>query len=145
MIGNAVFSLNDLKNQPELQISPDAVKALQQGQQLIPTGAHVLIAGNGTLREWAPALLEREVLNCEFGLEWQPEELKKVNLINDALAENNLAGAMQDVREYSGDTSLWLVGDPAFFDDLVSGSNVPFTISIQARTPDLVLAILQTQ
>jgi hypothetical protein len=144
MIGNAVFSLNDLKNQSELQISPDAIETLDQGRQLIPAGAHILIAGNGALREWAPALLEREVLNCEFGLEWQPEELKKVNLINDALADNDLATAMQVVRDYSGDTNLWLVGDPGLIDDLVSGSNLSFTISIQVRTPDLVLAILQT-
>lgn len=144
MVGNTLFSLNDLQNQPELQISPDAIETLKQGQQLVPVGARILIAGNGALREWAPALLEREVLNCEFGLEWQPEELKKANLINDALADNDLAGAMEVVRDYSGDTILWLVGDPGLFDDLVSGSNLSFTISIQARTPDLVLAILQT-
>lgn len=143
MIGNAVFSLTDLKNQSELQISPEVIENAEQARQVIPAGAHILIAGNGALREWAPALLEREVLNCEFGLEWQPDELKKVNLINDALADNDLAGAIQVARDYSGDTNFWLVGDPGLFDDLVSGSNLPFTISIQARTPDLVIAIIQ--
>ena len=95
------------------------------------------------MREWAPALLEREVLNCEFGLEWQPEELKQVNLINDALADNDLAGAMAVIRDYSGDTSLWLVGDPGQIEELVAGSDLSLEVSIQMSAPGLILAILQ--
>jgi hypothetical protein len=143
IIGNALFALNDLQNQPELLINPEVLKTLNQGRQLIPADAHILVAGNGALREWAPALLEREVLNCEFGLEWQPEELKQVNLINDAIADNDLAGAMAVVRDYSGDTSLWLVGDPGQIEELVAGSDLSLEVSIQMSAPGLVLAILQ--
>ncbi|HEY5270650.1 MAG TPA: hypothetical protein VII97_09960 [Anaerolineales bacterium] len=145
IVAGAVNTLHDLQNQPELKISAPATETLRQDRQMIPTDAHVLIAGNGALREWAPALLEREVLNCEFGLEWQPDELKLVYLINDALDANDLATAMAVVRGYSGDTRLWLIGDPDQVAKLTAAAGPSLEISIQAQTPELVFAIIQTK
>ncbi len=145
MVAGAVNALHDLQNQAELQISASAVETLQHEQHMIPTDVHVLIAGNAALREWAPALLEREVLNCEFGLEWQPDELNQVYLINDALEANDLAAAMVVVQGYSGDKSLWLIGNPDQVEKLVADADPSLEISIQNQTPDLVFAIIQTK
>jgi 4-amino-4-deoxy-L-arabinose transferase-like glycosyltransferase len=145
IVAGAVNALHDLQNQPELQLSAAATEALRQEQQIIPADAHVLIAGNGALREWAPALLEREVLNCEFGLEWQPGELQQVYLINDALGSNNLSAAMAVVQGYSGDTRLWLIGDPDQVAKLAADAGSTLEISIQDQTPELVFAIIQTK
>jgi len=144
-VAGAVNTVVDLQNQPELVISAAATQTLQQERQMIPANAHVLIAGNGALREWAPALLEREVLNCEFGLEWQPDELKTVNLINAALYANDLATAMTIVRDYSGDTRLWLIGDPDHIAKLTAHASSSLELSIQDQTPDLVFAIVTTK
>lgn len=145
IVAGAANTLHDLQNQPELQISAAATETLRQDRQLIPANAHVLIAGNVALREWAPALLEREVLNCEFGLEWQPDELKQVYLINDAIDANDLATAMAVLQGYSGDSRIWLIGDPNLVGKLVAEAVTTLDISIQYQTPDLVFAIIQTK
>lgn len=145
IVAGAMNTLHDLQNQPELQISAAATETLRQKHQRIPADAHVLIAGNGALREWAPALLEREVLNCEFGLEWQPDELKQVYLINEALDANDLAKAMAVVQGYSGDSRLWLIGDPDQVANLAADAGQTLEISIQDQTPELVFAIIQTK
>ena len=145
IVAGSVNSLNDLKNQAELQISTAAVETLRHERQNIPTGEHVIVAGNGALREWAPALLEREVLNCEFGLEWQPAELQQVYLINDAIDANDLVTAMIVVRAYSGDSRLWLIGDPDQVAKLAADAGPTLEITIQDQTPELVFAIIQTK
>jgi hypothetical protein len=142
----AMNALHDLQNQPELQISAAVVETLRQEQHNIPAGAHVLIAGNAVLREWAPALLEREVLNCRFGLEWQPDELKQVYRINDALESNDLTTVMADVWGYSGDTRIWLIGAPEQVAKLTEEDASPsIEISIQDQTPDLISAIIHNE
>lgn len=142
-VGGAMNAVRDLQNQSGLKISVSAIDTLQQDRQMIPTGEHVLVAGNAALREWAPALLERDVLNCEFGLEWQPDELKQVYLINGALDANDLSAAMEVVLSYSGDTRLWLIGNPEKFAALAADADPSLDISIQDRTPDLVFAVIQ--
>jgi 4-amino-4-deoxy-L-arabinose transferase-like glycosyltransferase len=145
LVAGALNALYDLQNQPELQISTAATETLRQEQSIIPVDAHVLIAGNAALREWAPALLEREVLNCEFGLEWQPDELKQVDLINQALYSNDLGTAMAVVQGYSGDSHLWLIGVPEQVAKLAAEAGPTIEISIQDQTPELVFVIIQTK
>jgi len=129
-----------------LQVSAATIETLRQEQHNIPAGAHVLIAGNAALREWAPALLEREVLNCRFGLEWQPDELKQVYRINDPLESNDLTTIMADVWGYSGDTRIWLIGAPEQVAKLTEEDASPsIEISIQDQTPDLVSAIIHNE
>ena len=138
-----LIAVHDLLNQTELKFTAAEAVTLRQVQTIIPADAQVLIAGNGALREWAPALLEREVLNCEFGLEWKPEVLKKVNLINDALDANDLSKAMTIIHSYSGNTRLWLVGDPGQIARLAANAGPSLEISTQYQTPELVFAIIQ--
>ena len=144
-VAGAVISVYDLENQTDMNISAAAIETLQQERQIIPADAHVLIVGNPALREWAPALLEREVLNCEFGLEWQPAELKQVYLINNALVMENLGEAMSVIHGYSGDDRLWLVGEPEKITQLTEDTDASLEISIQYQTPELIFAYIQTR
>ncbi len=144
-VSGAVNALHDLQNQPELNISASSITTLQQERQIIPADAHVLVAGNIALQEWSPALLEREVLNCEFGLEWQPDELAKASAINDALIAGDLADAITIIRGYSGDASVWLVGDPEQVAGLAANAGPSLEVSIQSQTPGLVFAIVQVK
>jgi hypothetical protein len=143
VVANAMYAITDLQNRAYLRISAATIESLRQKRGIIPTDAHVLIAGNIALNEWAPQLLEREVLNCEFGLEWQPDEAQSVRHINEALEKDNLAGAMAFVRDYSGDTYIWLVGDPERVASLSAASSPSLEVSIQEHTPQLVFAIVQ--
>jgi hypothetical protein len=88
--------------------------------------------------------LKREVLNCIFGLEWQPEELLQVYRIYDTLESNYLTTAMADVWGYSGDTRLWLIGTPDKVVKLTVYAGMSIEISIQDQTPDFILGIIQT-
>jgi hypothetical protein len=145
MAGGSLNALHDLQNQPELVITASEIETLQKEQQIIPVDAHILIAGNIALQEWAPAILEREVLNCVFGLEWQPGELRKVVLINNALDEDNLVSAMDVVKGYSGDSRLWLIGDPVQFAKLTASASPSLEIVVQYQTTELVFATIQTR
>lgn len=67
------------------KLEPDRIEALQKAREIIPASAQVIVLGNGGLREWSPYLLRREVLNTEFGLEWEPEEYHKIMSANQQL------------------------------------------------------------
>ena len=140
-----LFALQDMLNRVEVKFTPEEAVTLRKEEIAIPANARVLIAGNGALREWAPTLLEREVLNCQFGLEWKPADLQKVTLINAALDENDLTKAMAIIRAYTGDTSLWLVGVPDQVAKLSAAANPSLVISIQLQTPELVFATIQSK
>lgn len=64
------------------KVAPAFVEVLRRAGEMIPSDAQVIILGNEGLREWAPYLLEREVLNTEFGLEWQPGEYQQIMSAN---------------------------------------------------------------
>lgn len=142
-VGGAWNALEDLKAQPQMRLSEPLISGLPQEGRLIPVDAHVLVAGDIALREWAPALLEREVLNCEFGLEWQPSEYIQVSQINQALLDNDLESALQLVEQYSGDTGVWLVGDPGLTTRLIAAAGTSLEASIASTTPELMIVYVK--
>ncbi len=133
-----------LQKQVDLQIAPEVVDALRLHQELIPTNARVLIAGNPALREWAPALLRREILNCEFGLEWQPIELDQVTQINTALNEKDLSSALTLARSYSGTGSIWLIGDSDTMTKLLARKSSTSDFTVVKQTNELVYAVFNS-
>ena len=145
LIVSPLLAVQDMLNRVEMKFTPAEAVTLYQERALIPENAHVLIAGNGALQEWAPALLEREVLNCQFGLEWKPADLQTVYLINDALDGDDLAKAMTIIHAYTGDTMVWLVGDPIQVAKLAEAAVPPLEIAVQKQTSDLTFAIVQTK
>jgi hypothetical protein len=143
LIASPLLAVHDMLNRVEMKFTPVEAVTLYQERAAIPENAHVLIAGNGALHEWAPALLEREVLNCQFGLEWKPADLQKVYLINDALDGGDLAKAMAIIYAYTGDTTVWLVGDPNQVANLAEAAIPPLEITVQKQTSELTFAIVQ--
>jgi len=80
------FSVSDaLVADKQWQITAEQVKLVEQARLLIPPGGEVLVLGNDALREWSPYLLQREVINTKFGLEWKPVEQQAVTLLNDQI------------------------------------------------------------
>jgi hypothetical protein len=76
------------------KITPAQVDGLRQASQIIPAGSEVIILSNDAVLEWGPYLLQREVINTKFGLEWQPARLARINLLNSSL---NHAPSWDDV------------------------------------------------
>ncbi len=56
--------------------------ALEKYGSLLPPDAEVIVVGNDGFVEWAPQLMQREVINTPYGLEWQPNELTRVSAFN---------------------------------------------------------------
>jgi hypothetical protein len=137
-----VLTLRSLITQPELKISSTVINSLQGDRSMIPADARVIIVGNAALREWAPPLLEREVLNCEFGLEWKPAELNLVYQINEALSANDLAAAISTMHTISGDSHFWLVGNTDQVAQLIANAGESLEIFVQDQNPDLVYAVV---
>ena len=119
------------------------VDELRRAREIIPSSAQVIVLGNGGLREWAPYLLQREVLNTEFGLEWQPAEYRQIFLANKALdeAENwqNVAGA---VRALTNQRQVYVILDP---NDSSGWSDIADHESflVKMNTPELQVGILE--
>ena len=89
------------------------VEELRRARELIPTDGPVIVLGNGGLREWAPYLLQREVLNTEFGLEWQPAEYREIISANKALAEaENWKGIAEAIRSLTNQKVVYVILDP---------------------------------
>jgi hypothetical protein len=55
--------------------------------QLIPVEANVVAIGGLGMVEWSPALLEREVLNNPYGLEWVPAREDEMHFLTSQLQE----------------------------------------------------------
>jgi len=51
-----------------------------------PTDAKLVVLGDTYIREWAPHVSRRTVLNVFQGLEWQPKKQAEVLELNQALA-----------------------------------------------------------
>jgi hypothetical protein len=109
VIGNSIFAINVMISDPEWMINRDQIDALSDFQEVIPINGKVIILGNLATAEWAPVFLEREVLNIEFGLEWQPDELGKAHAINTALEDDNFEDLIMAIKDYTNDHEAYLI------------------------------------
>ena len=108
------FDLIDLQVHNEYwKIRPFQIEALYEAREIIPSFGQVIVIGNPGLREWSPYLLQREVLNTEFGLEWEPDEYHQIISTNQALDN---AKSWQDVAEavrvLTDQKQIYVVFDP---------------------------------
>jgi hypothetical protein len=109
VFANALFSMGAFIAEPEWRISREQISSIVNFQEEIPESGRLIVLGNIALAEWAPAILQREVLNIEYGLEWQPDELEKVKAINEAIQENNFEAMLEAVDHYTGDQQFYLI------------------------------------
>ena len=143
VFANAIFAINVIISEPEWKISRDQIDALTEFQEIIPKNSGVIILGNLAMAEWAPVILQREVLNIEFGLEWQPDELEKAKAINATLADDDFENLIAAVAASTVDHDIYLISssnENVRFQNILKKSN---RIIHVATTPDAELFILK--
>ena len=105
---NTTLAIEDLISDETWQISAAQIAELEQLQSDIPPDAQVLVLGNQALEEWAPQILRREVINTQFGLEWQPDEFAQYVTITETIEADE---SWDDVLDASGARELYLLID----------------------------------
>lgn len=140
---NAVLADSEALANSDWQITSSQVATLMSLRSDLPSDANLLVVGNGALQEWAPSLLQRQVLNTTFGLEWQPEELKKVIDINNALDQSDLVTALVDAQEYSGRKQFYLLSPPETLAALLAEATSPISIKPIVSEPELSLSLVE--
>jgi hypothetical protein len=138
------FALVNLQVQDQnWKLKAVQVEGLLRARKAIPSSAQVIVLGNGGLREWAPYLLQREVLNTEFGLEWQPGEYRQIVSANKILDE---AQGWEDVaeatRSLTNQKVVYIVLDPDYVSALWGGQDHdPFLVRMNSS--DLQIGSLE--
>jgi len=125
------------------KIRPVQIEALRRARAIIPPTGQIIVIGNPGLREWSPYLLQREVLNTEFGLEWQPDEYNRIISTNQELDNakswRDVAAAVQLLSDQK---QIYVVLDPGQLPEGFETTNDgPFFVKIQ--TPRLQIGILE--
>jgi len=124
------------------KLEPAKIEDLRRAREIIPASAPVIVLGNGGLREWSPYLLQREVLNTEFGLEWQPEEYHQIMATNAALEETRNWQDVVDVIQLPGEQKqVYLIVDPTQLPAGFETADGPFLVKME--TPALQVGILE--
>ena len=110
--------------------------SLEALQAAIPANASVLVVGNQALEEWAPQILQREVINTQFGLEWQPGEYVQYLTIKETLDTDE---SWDDVLATSKENTLYLLIDR---EKVLHLSTTQSQFEELTETPHFKLAIL---
>jgi hypothetical protein len=139
IFANALFSLGAYIAEPEWKISRNQIASLKEFQQGIPENERVIVFGSIGLAEWAPAILQREVLNIEYGLEWQPDELEKVKAINIAIKEKDFAAMLQAIDNYIGEQQFFIIAAPDDWREIQNLIPENVTLIPASLTPELEL------
>ena len=84
---NAIDGLTYLVHDKGWLITGEEIAELREYRNIIPTDAKVVVYANSAFKETSPFILQREVINSPFGLEWQPGEAEKAKYINDELRD----------------------------------------------------------
>ena len=141
VFANILFTFNNLvSDESEWYVSRDQVRALRNFKDSIPAEGRVIIISNTGVAEWAPAILQREVLNIEYGLEWQPDELELVEAINNNLKDRDFNGMTAATKIYSDDPLVYIIAAPEDLDQMIKETEQ--NISEIDSSPPLNLYIL---
>jgi hypothetical protein len=117
-------------------------EGVKNAAALIPPKANVLVLGNDALLEWAPHLLQREVINTKFGLEWQPGKLEKINILNGTLqTAATWDDVLKAVAKMNGQSRIYVLStQKRLLTALNKDSTVPFTLKLE--TSDVQVGVL---
>ena len=98
-------------------ISSTQIEELEamQRSELIPVDASVIVIGNKGLVEWSPALIERDVINNFFGLEWIPERYEKIFPLTDILVKTTDPDAIMETlqEDFEDLSTVYVIADQA--------------------------------
>ncbi len=70
-----------------VQITEETVEALAWGEKNLPADARIVVLYNGNVEDWTPHYVRRTVVNMVYGTEWEPEERRQAQKLNEALKE----------------------------------------------------------
>jgi hypothetical protein len=84
---NTLVAIEKLVNDEDWKISAAQIAELDQLREEIPGEAQIIVISNEAVIEWAPQILQREVINVKYGLEWEPNEFIEVLALNEALED----------------------------------------------------------
>jgi hypothetical protein len=145
MLGLAVQSfglVNALIADQQWKLGRVQFEGIKSAAAHIPSNAKVLVLGNDALLEWSPYLLQREVINTKFGLEWQPAELEKINLLNEKLrTAKNWDDVSNAVVAMNGQSQVYVLStQKRLLTALNKESNVTFLLKLE--TPEVQVGIL---
>ena len=85
----AVYAISANVRDRQAALDAGQAAALEKYSDAIPQDAEVIAVGNDGFVEWAPQLLQREVINTPYGLEWQPNELNTVTKFNQDIENSS--------------------------------------------------------
>lgn len=107
-------------------ISVDQITSLENTKSAIPSNMPVLLIGNEGFKEWGPQILEREVINTKYGLEWQPDELVLVSNINLVIQDSyNFNQLSTNIEDFIDLDELYLVStDIRRMDEMLRNSDL---------------------
>lgn len=142
MILQSFVLIDTLIADNQWKISADQIRLIESLRAIIPQNAKVLVIGNDALLEWSPNLLQREVVNTQFGLEWQPAKLEQISLLNRKVASATTWNeVLQAVTVTTGDHQIYILSaDKKRLSALSWESTVPFKLKLE--TPVLQLGLL---
>lgn len=148
---HTTHALTELIQSKEQEISVVQINNLKQMQAFIPTDAPVCVAGNWGLIEWSPALLQREVLNNHYGLEWQPAAGQTARAFTDLLMTSppDVEAILNYAQARYGVTGqLYLIADQAYIQTLSNTANSPqrsVSVEVIQEPGNLSLAVIQAK
>ena len=100
----------------EMRLRGSEIAAMNDARGALPPQSKVIVLGGETFKEWAPQILQREVVNEIYGLEWKPQELPRALALDESL-EN--ACSWEEIKEaliqYGGLNDAYLLSERAAF------------------------------
>ena len=66
-------------------VSSATIEAMEWGRDNTPEEGVFIVLSRPQVKEWAPHILRRAVLNMPFGSEWEPEERKRIARLEELL------------------------------------------------------------
>lgn len=144
MVISSFGLIDDLIADRQWKISPEQIKIIEQSRTMIPENAKVLVLGNDALLEWSPYLLQREVINTKFGLEWQPHKLETITSLNEQINHADSWDEMLAIIEkFTGRTGIFVLSaDKKYLTQMNRVSGNWFVLKLE--TPEIQLGVLGT-
>jgi hypothetical protein len=142
MIVQAFELVNLQIHNEKWKLEPARIEALYKAREIIPASAQVMVLGNGGLREWSPYLLQREVLNTEFGLEWEPEEYHKIMSANQGLdAARNWQDIEKSIKLLTDAHQIYIVSENEKMTEYFQGMG-PDQFVVKLQMPGLQVSVI---
>lgn len=116
LIGNAyMVTSKALESDTENGVTAADVEGLKYLSENTPESARFIFITGGRLREWAPSIMQRTVLNVPQGAEWDPADDRAIGAFNSELLScEDVACVGVAARDWFGHSSVYFVFNRIF-------------------------------